>query len=296
LQWYAAFGRAALPWRRTRDPYAILVSEVMLQQTQVERVVPKFEAFVERFPTFAELAKSTTADVLRFWKGLGYNSRAVRLKRLAEEVCERFGGALPHDVASLRSLPGMGPYTIAAVRAFAFELDDAAIDTNVRRVVHRLFFGLEHPPAVPPATIDAKAREIVPHGCGHDWNSAMMDLGATICTARAPKCLLCPMSPECAAAPIDAAGLEEARRAHAVRKTPQEQIPFERSNRFLRGRIIDRLRDLPDGETISLLDLHRELQPLVPGRSVEEMDEAVGGLERDGMLKRERHRIALSDR
>src|SRR5438477_10576463 len=138
LAWYARNGRAHLPWRKTRNPYRILVSEFMLQQTQVERVLPKYRAFVKRFPTFQRLAAASAADVLREWRGLGYNSRAVRLKRIAETVVKRFGGVMPHDAETLRALPGIGAYTAAALRAFAFECDDAAIDTNVRRVVHRL--------------------------------------------------------------------------------------------------------------------------------------------------------------
>ena len=188
LDWYAQNGRAHLPWRQTRDPYRILVSEFMLQQTQVDRVLPKYLAFIERFPDFGALACAATADVLREWRGLGYNSRAVRLKQIALEVTERFRGAMPSGEDSLRELPGIGPYTVAAVRAFAFDLDDAAVDTNVRRVVHRVLHGLEHPQAVDAATLDREAHEFVPKGRGHDWNSAVMDLGATICTARAPKC------------------------------------------------------------------------------------------------------------
>jgi A/G-specific adenine glycosylase len=295
LDWYARHGRAALPWRVTRDPYYTLVSEFMLQQTQVDRVVPRFEAFVARFPDFETLARASTADVLREWKGLGYNSRAVRLKRVAEAVNERFADAMPSDAARLRELPGIGPYTAAAIRAFAFDLDDAPIDTNIRRIVHRLFFGVEYPPKAAAAELDARARELVPPGGAHDWNSAMMDLGAAVCTARAPKCLLCPLRAGCAAAPVDAAALETARRANARPRSPQAALRFEETIRYARGRIVDRLRELPPGHGISLLDLHRDVAPLVPGRAVEEVGELVAALERDGLVARRGERIALAE-
>lgn len=294
LEWYARYGREYLPWRQTRDPYRVLVSECMLQQTQVDRVLPKYEAFVERFPDFASLAAASTSDVLRLWQGLGYNSRAVRLKQLAQDVVERFGGHMPSEEHELRSLPGVGPYTVAAIRAFAFNLDDAAIDTNVRRVVHRTLHGLEHPPAVSPATLDADAHAIVPSGRGHDWNSAMMDLGATICTARAPKCLICPLQAACAAAPIDGAALERARRQSERKRTGQDTIPFEQTTRYARGRIIERLRDLPPGKRISLLDLHRDLSHHVK-RDREDIGAIVAALVRDGLIDIQDEQVALRD-
>jgi A/G-specific adenine glycosylase len=283
-----------LPWRLTRDPYRILVSEFMLQQTQVDRVLPKYEAFIERFPDFAALAQAGTADVLRMWKGLGYNSRAVRLRDIAQCVVERFGGVMPSDEATLRTLRGIGPYTVAAIRAFAFDCDDAALDTNVRRVTHRVLHGLEHPPSVTQTRLDDDARALVPKGRGHDWNSAMMDLGATICTARAPKCLICPLRTACAAAPIDAARLESARSAHARKRSPQEAIPFEQTTRYARGRIIDRLRELPAGGRISLLDLHEDVTRRI-GRTSEELQSLVEALERDGLVTTRGKGVALQE-
>lgn len=294
LDWYERHGRAHLPWRKTRDPYRILVSEFMLQQTQVDRVLPKYEAFVERFPGFAALAAASTAEVLRLWQGLGYNSRAVRLRQIAQAVVERFGGSMPQDEQTLRSLPGIGPYTVAAVRAFAFECDDAAIDTNVRRVTHRVLHGLEHPPKVAAGVLDAGARALVPRGRGHDWNSAMMDLGATICTSRAPKCLICPLLPACAAAPIDASQLELARGAHARKRSPQEAIPFEQTTRYARGRIVDRLRELPPGQRISLMDLHRDVTHRI-GRSAEDLANLVEALARDGLVEVRGRQVSLQD-
>lgn len=283
LAWYARFGRTHLPWRQTRDPYRVLVSEFMLQQTQVERVLPLYEAFVARFPDFAALAAADTADVVRMWRGLGYNSRAIRLHRIAREVAAT-GGSLPQERAALLDLPGIGPYTAAAVRAFAFEADDVALDTNLRRVVHRVMLGLEHPPRASERELDALLRAALPAGSAHDWNSALMDLGATVCTARAPKCLVCPLRDACAASPIDPAALAVAMRAHAKKKSPQETLPFERTQRFLRGRIIDRLRDLPPRTLISLASLQADLRPIVTDERVGEIADTVQALIRDGFV------------
>lgn len=293
--WHARHGRASLPWRTTRSPYYTLVSEFMLQQTQVDRVVPKFQAFVAAFPDIASLADASTADVVRFWQGLGYNSRAIRLSDLARAIVDRFDGVIPSSIDELRRLPGIGPYTAAAVAAFAFDKDVAAVDTNLRRVVHRIAFGLEHPPVANAEQLDAKASELLAHGKAHDWNSAMMDLGATICTARAPKCLICPVRATCAAAPIDAVQLEAARAEHMKKPSLQNALPFERTTRFARGRIIDALRALPQGKRISLLDLHGQLRELIPERSVTDLGSLVEALERDGLVSRVEEGLALRD-
>jgi A/G-specific adenine glycosylase len=225
--------------------------------------------------------------VLRQWKGLGYNSRAVRLHRLAQTVVERFGGALPHESAALRSLPGIGPYTAAAIRAFAFDLDDAPVDTNVRRVVHRVVIGPEHPLRETAREVETRARELVPPNRAHDWNSALMDLGATICTARSPRCPRCPLLRDCAAAPL--------RPPHPRARSKSPAVPFRHTARYARGRIVDRLRDLPAGERISLLDLHRDLASAIPARSVEEVRVFVTALQRDGLVSSDGDGIALRE-
>ncbi len=294
LDWYKIHGRSHLPWRMRRDPYYTIVSEFMLQQTQVDRVLTKFEGFVERFPDFETLATASSADVLRLWKGLGYNSRAVRLRQIAQTVLERFGGQMPSDPLILAELPGVGPYTVGAVRAFGFDCDDAAIDTNVRRVVHRVLHGIEFPAKVRPAQLDADARNLVPDGHGHDWNSAMMDLGSSICTARAPKCLICPLSRICAAAPIDAPTLASSQRMHGRKRSPQETLQFKKTTRFARGRIVDRLRELPPGKMISLLDLHREVADLRE-RTPAQIEQIVRTLERDGLVRSQADGFALPD-
>jgi A/G-specific adenine glycosylase len=294
LAWYARHGRTHLPWRRTRDPYRVVVSEFMLQQTQVERVIPLYESFLERFPSFAALARADAGDVVRAWRGLGYNSRAMRLHALARAVIERHGGELPRETAALRALPGIGAYTAAAVRAFAFELDDAAVDVNLRRVIHRVELGLEYPPLASPAELDARAVAAAPRGAAHDWNSALMDLGATICTARSAKCLVCPLREACAAAPVDAARLGALARAHAKRKPPQSAIPFERTTRFLRGRIIDRLRDVPSRSLLADETLRAELAGVIPADRLHEIPSVVDALVGEGIVTRIASSLRLS--
>jgi len=266
----------------------------MLQQTQVERVIPLYAAFIARFPDFGALAAADAGDVVRAWRGLGYNSRAMRLHALARAVVERYGGRLPAERDALRALPGVGPYTVAAVRAFAFECDEPAVDVNVRRVVHRVMLGLEHPPRAGAAALDDLARDAVPGGSAHAWNSAMMDIGSTICTARAPKCLVCPLRDECAAAPIDPVSLMQAARKHARPRPPQNAIPFERTTRFLRGRIIDRLRDVPARESIAEATLTRWLAEFVPHDRLDEVPAVVDALVREGIVARIGRAVRLS--
>lgn len=281
LAWYAVRGRHDLPWRQDASPYRVLVSEFMLQQTQVDRVIPIFNAFVARFPDFRALAGAASADVVRAWRGLGYNTRAVRLQRVAAAVVECFGEDLPSDREALLALPGIGPYTASAIRAFAFDLDDVALDTNLRRIVHRIRFGLEFPVQAGTSEIDDAARSMLATGRSFAWNSAMMDLGAGICTARAPKCLLCPLRAGCAAAPVDATQLARLQRA----KPRAPRTRFEETRRYARGRIVDHLRALAPGHAISLLDLHAALQPALGARDAQELADLVAALERDGVVR-----------
>ena len=292
LAWYAHRGRAHLPWRADPSPYRVVVSEFMLQQTQVERVIPAFERFIARFRSFAELAGASRADVVRAWKGLGYNSRAVRLHELARAVRDLHTGLLPSDEAALRALPGVGPYTARAIRAFTFNADTIAIDTNVRRIVHRTQFGFEHPPRASDRELDAIATALVPPKRAFEFNSALMDLGATVCLARAPKCLICPLRKHCAAAPLDAATLRAV--AQTKRTTsPSKSVPFERTNRFLRGRVVDRLRALPARRTISLLDLHAGLALSAPHHDAQAIGVAIDALLREGLIERSRGGVRL---
>ncbi len=203
LEWYRRNGRD-LPWRRTRDPYHILVSEVMLQQTQVDRVLPKYRQWLERYPTLEALATAPEADVAESWRPLGYNVRPRQLHTIAKETVARYGGELPADEETLRSFKGIGAYTAGAVLSFAFGQRAAILDTNVARVLFRVFVGRGTPKShASRRHLWTLARALLPLRHVFDFNQGLMDFGATICTARQPKCLICPMRQSCAAYPFN---------------------------------------------------------------------------------------------
>jgi A/G-specific adenine glycosylase len=203
LQWYRQHGRD-LPWRKTRDPYRILVSEVMLQQTQVDRVLPKYQEWLERYPSFDALATAPVAEVVRTWYPLGYNIRPRRLHSIAREAVERYGGALPEDEDALRSFKGIGAYTAGAVRSFAFGKRAAILDTNVARVLRRVFVdkGARRERGMDKQLWEI-SRIVLPHRHVFDFNQALMDFGATLCSARKPQCLICPLTARCRAYPFN---------------------------------------------------------------------------------------------
>lgn len=232
LRWFAREGRD-LPWRRTRDPWRVLVSEVMLQQTQVDRVVPKYEAFVRRWPDPASLAEATLGEVLAAWSGLGYNRRAARLREAAAAIVERHGGRMPRSVERLEALPGVGRYTARAVASFAFGQDVTLWDTNVRRVALRYFLGGEFARREPSTgDLEAVLEDALPRGRSRDWHGALMDLGSAICLGRAPACASCPLVRSCAAARGFLAGRLPSR--PLARRQPR----FEGSRRQARGAVV----------------------------------------------------------
>ena len=197
LDWYACHGRD-LPWRGHPDPYAVWVSEIMLQQTRVEAVIPYFERWMERFPNVRALAAASEQEVLSLWEGLGYYSRARNLYKAARIVVDNYGGELPQDLTALRKLPGIGRYTAGAIASMAFGLDAATMDGNLRRVFARVFDVAE--PADAPAgerILWALVERHLPKGLAGDYNQALMDLGATLCLPRNPACLLCPLRELC---------------------------------------------------------------------------------------------------
>ena len=202
LTWYRANGRDLL-WRRTIDPYHILVSEVMLQQTQVDRVLPKYHEWLDRYPSLAALATADERDVTDTWRPLGYNIRPRRLHAIARESVERYGGELPSDEATLLSFKGIGAYTVGAIRSFAFGQRAAILDTNVARVLFRIFVGSGDIKAhAMRRRLWAISEVMVPRKRCFDFNQALMDFGATICVARKPKCDACPMTKLCTSFPV----------------------------------------------------------------------------------------------
>lgn len=216
-----------LPWRRTRDPWAVLVSEVMLQQTQVARVIPKWQAFMAAFPTPAACAAVPLGDVLRLWQGLGYPRRARNLQATAAVVVAEHGGAMPSTLAQLLALPGIGPYTARAVLAFADEADVAVVDTNIARVYAR-----HSGRRLTAREVQAAADASLVAGESWGWNQALMDLGATVCIARAPRCAECPLRPGCA---WRGEGPDPATGSAGV---SGRQSRFDGSDRQARGRLL----------------------------------------------------------
>jgi A/G-specific adenine glycosylase len=234
LAWYDTRGRS-LPFRGTTDPYAVLVSEVMAQQTQISRVGPAWSAFMATFPTIRDLAAASPADVLRAWRGMGYNRRALNLWRAARVVIDEHGGALPSDVAVLERLPGVGPYTARAVAAIAFGAPVGPVDTNVRRVLGRTIGGAIDAFSARELQRVADAAVVLERPA--DWTHALMDVGATICRTGRPLCADCPARRWCrfaGAAPVDDPARSSRRRA----------TPFTSTSRWLRGRIMDSLREV----------------------------------------------------
>ena len=250
LRWY---GRSArdLPWRRTRDPYAVLVSEVMLQQTGVSRVLPAYTAFLRRFPTLAALSRATLADVLRAWSGLGYNRRARDLHRIAL----LHPRALPATREGLDALPGVGAYTAGAVSCFSRGETVAFADTNIRRVLGRALLGR----IATEREAVALDERLVPRKGADVWHHALMDLGATVCLARTPRCDVCPIAAICRS------------RGRATPPPPRRQAAFATSDRRVRGRIIAALRDAPRGLSPS------------------ELRRAIGDVRVDGLVETLRH-------
>jgi A/G-specific adenine glycosylase len=203
LTWYRRHGRD-LPWRKTTDPYHILVSEIMLQQTQVDRVLPKYAEWLEKYPSLHALAAASETEVAETWYPLGYNIRPRRLQTIARESVSRYGGRLPADEETLRSFKGIGAYTAGAIRSFAFRERAAILDTNVARVLFRVFVGRGDPKShAMKRHLWTLSATLVPTRDVFDFNQALMDFGAMVCVARSPKCLICPITKGCRSFPFN---------------------------------------------------------------------------------------------
>ena len=293
-QWYT-HNKRDLPWRRTKDPYKILISEVMLQQTQVDRVVPKYELFLASFPTVQELASSSPARVIALWQGLGYNRRALNLHKGAKVVAETMHGKYPSRPDRLVEIPGIGPYTAAAVSSFAFNNDSAVVDTNVIRVLARVFIGKKAMKNSPSRKeFDTLARDIMPPGTSRIHNNAIMEFGALVCKSK-PLCGKCFASSYCA-------GFQEMKKGSLSEKelellgTPKGgfgtvQSRFEGSDRQIRGRIIAVLKEsarVSRKELFSMVKDHLRFTP-EKGR----FETILSRLEKDGMIESIGGRISL---
>ena len=273
-----------LPWRRTRDPYRILVSEIMLQQTQVDRVIPKYRRFLARFPTLRSLAAAPFADVLRAWLGLGYNGRALRLWRCARAVVAERGGVLPAEVAQLEGLPGIGPYTAAAVAAIAFDAQIPVVDVNVARVLSRALAGQDR---LTPPRLSSLALAALPSTSAAEWAQALMDLGALHCRAN-PQCDSCPARSSCAYVLVRRGAGPRARVAQRIRVAARER--FAGSSRFYRGRV---MHALGARGVLELRALGREVKEGFGASDLPWLRDLLQGLARDGLILFDRRRVKL---
>jgi A/G-specific adenine glycosylase len=274
LGWYRAEGRS-LDFRTTRDPYAILVSETMAQQTQIGRAVAYWRRFMARFPTFEALAAATPADVVRVWQGLGYDRRALNLLRCARIVVTELGGQLPSDVEALQRLPGIGPYTARAIAALAFGLPVGAVDVNVGRVLSRIVGGPQAG-SMSRAAVQEVADAIVPPDRPGEWTHALMDVGAMFCRPRAPICGACPARAWCRYA--QAGRVAEPDVLYAPAGMTVRSVPFSSTTRWLRGRILDRLRAVEDDGWIAFPDA-------VGTHGRPAVEAALTALAREGMIE-----------
>jgi A/G-specific adenine glycosylase len=257
ISWYR-FHKRELDWRKTRDPYVILISEIMLQQTQVARVREKLPLFLKSFPTVRSLAAASKADVLRAWKGMGYNNRAIRLHEMARSIRDNYHGTIPRDIETLLTLPGIGPYTAHALSCFAFRKSVPLVDVNIRRVLSRVFRKIKNPTDAFDEPASWKfAEDILPQDA-YTWNQALMDIGATICTARRPSCNSCPIATLC----CSRSSLQNisTQRPNLQPKKPEpthDGVP----RRIWRGRIVEALRNVNGNGSISLPSLGKTIKP-----------------------------------
>jgi A/G-specific adenine glycosylase len=279
LRWYRRNGRD-LPWRGERDPYRVLVSEIMLQQTQVGRVLVKYPSFLKRFPTLKKLAQARISEVIRAWQGMGYNNRAVRLRELAICLVKDLNGKMPETPVELGKLPGVGRYTANAVACFAFRKPVPVVDTNIERVLTRLYPDkLRHHRlrGRDSQVVWGVAEAILPRRRASDWNQALMDLGALICTAATPKCEICPVSKFCPSAhrPL------RATRSESKREPGRDGVP----NRIYRGRVVEVLRNLGRGQRMRAPNLSRQIKPRFGRKDRPWFARLLKDLQRDGLVR-----------
>ncbi len=260
LEWFAQYQRS-LPWRENKDPYRIWVSEIMLQQTRVDTVIPYYHRFMEKFPSIDALADAPEEEVLKAWEGLGYYSRARNLQTAVREVKELYGGVVPDQPNEISSLRGVGPYTAGAILSIAFNKPEPAVDGNVMRVLSRFFLIEED--IMKPATrkvMEALVRELIPQGTASDFNQALMELGALVCTPKSPGCLTCPVMEQCAGR---IAGQELVLPIKKKAKPPRDEYRIAlliEGNGDNRGRI--RIRQRPeDGLLAKMWELPHILLP-----------------------------------
>ncbi len=298
LNWYVQHKRD-LPWRKTVDPYRILVSEIMLQQTQVSRVIVKYGEFLGLFPTIFDLAKASKADVINAWSGMGYNRRALLLHQFAQEVVKKYDGIVPQDPEQLIELPGIGPYAAGSIAAFAYNKPTPAIDVNVRRIYLRFFEGKDQ--GLPMGKKEERelyelVKSTIPDGRSRDLHNALMDFGSLVCTRDAPKCGECPLKSNCTFFPLYSLDKEK---ALFVMEKKREKGMIEQGrhipNRIFRGRIVEFVRR-NEGREITVDELGKIVKKDYVSGEEDWLLGLVKKLEREGIisLKKKDDLILLS--
>ncbi len=278
LSWYHR-NRRELVWRTTTNPYEILVSEIMLQQTQVRRVQEKLPAFLSQFPTVRALASASGASVLRAWRGMGYNNRAIRLRDLARQLVDRHQANIPAELPALINLPGIGHYTAHALLCFAFGKRVPVVDVNILRVLSRLFWKMNSPAEkIDERSIWKFAATILPRDASA-WNQALMDLGATVCLARRPQCSRCPIRSVCRSVHLGALSPSP-----PIRVTASEPRHAGLPRRIWRGRLVEHLRSLEDHQAIPLGAVGRAIKPAFRTSELPWLLGVARALERDGVV------------
>ena len=284
-RWYRRHGRS-LPWRGESDPYRIILSEIMLQQTQVSRVLGAYPRFLHRFPSMASLARARQRDVVLAWRGMGYNNRAVRLHALASVLVER-EMRIPSDAESLLELPGIGRYTAHAILSSVHGLPVPVVDVNIRRLLSRLYWRIPSTAGMrSEAEIWRTAERILPRRGVYDWNQALMDIGATICTARLPSCSRCPLGGICASRKK----MTQAKRGTRKAGSGLHGVP----GRIYRGRIVEALRRKESGLRAGTLG--KEINPEFSVHDLPWLESLLAGLERDGLIRVRRGRTLRDSR
>lgn len=289
LTWYKQHGRD-LPWRLTHDPYSIMLSEVMLQQTQVNTVIERYNRWLQRFPTLASLADAPTSEVLKEWSGLGYNRRALALHTAAKQIVYERNGKFPNTLEELMQLKGIGKYTASAILSFAFKKPVPIVDTNVKRVLGRIFFGYkllaEHINTDEPFW-ELKQKIVPKNSTAYNFNQGIMDFGATICIARKPKCEVCPMQKICKSYPEILTAKKDLLR---VKQKRTEPLYFGEPRRIWRGRI---LKLLHDQKNVSLKKLGQLLMLDWDKKRLDWLKDVMKTLEKDGLVVVKNGRVSL---
>lgn len=272
IQWYRSKGRD-LPWRNTRDPYAIFIAELMLQQTQVNRVIPKWHSFLSLYPNWTSLASAPPADLIRQWVGLGYNNRIIRARKTAQIVQEQYQGCLPSKPQLLEALPGIGKYTSSAIQCFAFNKSVPVVDVNVNRVLTR-FYGIKAPQA--PGYIRELANQALPKKDSYDWNQGLMDIGASICKAKTINCAMCPLTKSCSTSSVGTTPM--------ISLSKVSQSKYLGSNRYYRGKILSFLKLRIQNDKLDLDQLSTALRQTTKDNNMEQIKKALQGLQRDELV------------